>query len=187
MDAEDWERYALEDPTKNYTRNLVASDGTSYTLLVLVWTPGKSSHVHDHPCDGCWMRVLKGVVRERRYRPSHRENLICCGGKQEEEDRDDGGPRLECFQDGIYREEDKTVVFIEDFLGFHKVENPSSTEPAVTLHLYSPPFDRCRVWIDESSASSASESCCARYDSVHGERMCDGSNTGDNLGLLHPV
>jgi cysteine dioxygenase len=151
----------------------VATDGESYTLLALVWTPARASHVHDHPCDGCWMRVLRGEVRECRYRPVLGEG-------------EDGKavPHLECFQDEVYREDEQAVVFIEDCLGYHKVENPSPTQPAVTLHLYSPPFDRCRVWLDKSGGggtnsrySSASSSCCARYDSVYGERTGGGTAT----------
>jgi hypothetical protein len=98
----------------------VATDGESYTLLALVWTPARASHVHDHPCDGCWMRVLRGEVRECRYRPVLGEG-------------EDGKavPHLECFQDEVYREDEQAVVFIEDCLGYHKVENPSPTQPAV--------------------------------------------------------
>lgn len=33
-------------------------------------------------------------------------------------------------------------VFTDD-IGLHRVENPSHTDKAVTLHLYSPPFDEC--------------------------------------------
>lgn len=37
-----------------------------------------------------------------------------------------------------------------DSLGLHRVENRSHTVPAVSLHLYVPPFDRCHVF-DEST------------------------------------
>ncbi|NXR99833.1 CDO1 dioxygenase, partial [Oxylabes madagascariensis] len=34
----------------------------------------------------------------------------------------------------------------EDSIGLHRVENISHTEPAVSLHLYSPPFDTCNTF-----------------------------------------
>lgn len=34
-------------------------------------------------------------------------------------------------------------VYIIDEIGLHRVENPSFTDKAVSLHLYSPPFTEC--------------------------------------------
>ena len=38
---EEWEPFAFWDPEKLYTRNLVATDGKTFTLLLLCWNPGK--------------------------------------------------------------------------------------------------------------------------------------------------
>ncbi|KAJ2939336.1 hypothetical protein O0L34_g13434 [Tuta absoluta] len=38
------------------------------------------------------------------------------------------------------------VCYINDALGLHRMENPSHVDGAVSLHLYSPPFDSCRVF-----------------------------------------
>ena len=165
----EWERYAAVDPAKCYTRNLVATDRRTYTLLVLVWTPGKASAIHDHPCDGCWMRVLSGSIREFRYAPKVSGTAATtapgqqsCGGGGDSARR---AATLECVRDDVY--EEGQVLYIEDCLGYHKVENPSSTALAVTMHLYSPPFDRCRVWLDETSSES-SRSSWVQYDSEYG-------------------
>ena len=45
----EWKKYALFDPMKNYTRNLIATDDETYTLLLLCWNPSKESPIHDHP------------------------------------------------------------------------------------------------------------------------------------------
>ena len=37
-------------------------------------------------------------------------------------------------------------AYINDSLGLHRVENVSHTETAVSLHLYSPPFQTCRTF-----------------------------------------
>lgn len=67
LDPEDYERFAHFNPSKNYTRNLIATDDERFTLLLLCWNPNKASPIHDHPCDGCWMRVVCGKVQECRY------------------------------------------------------------------------------------------------------------------------
>jgi cysteine dioxygenase len=33
-----------------------------------------------------------------------------------------------------------------DEIGLHRIENPSHTDYAVSLHLYSPPFDECKCF-----------------------------------------
>jgi cysteine dioxygenase len=142
FNKQDWETYAHVDASRHYTRNLIATDHVSYTLLLLCWNPGQESPIHDHPCDGCWMEVLQGQIQECRYRTSV---------------KDDGTTKLECTQDKTF-DEDGGIVFIEDSLGLHKVGNPG-TQPAVTMHVYSPPFQSCKIWLDESKKPSKSSIC----------------------------
>ena len=52
-------------------------------------------------------------------------------------------------------------------MGFHKVGNLSSDQRAVTLHLYSPPFKTCKIWLDPNKASKASN-CCMTFHSIDG-------------------
>lgn len=148
LDPEDIELYAHFDSSKHYTRNLVATDDKSYTLLLLCWNPGQSSMIHNHPCDGCWMRVLKGSVQECRY-----SQMV---------GQDD---TLECISDQSYTE--GQFAYITDSMGYHKVGNPSSTVPSMTLHLYCPPFDKCQIWRDPQHASQTSQSCVV-YHSEYG-------------------
>jgi len=63
----EWKKYAMFESKKNYTRNLIATDDETFTLLLLCWNPGKESPIHDHPCDGCWLRVCQGKIQETRY------------------------------------------------------------------------------------------------------------------------
>ena len=41
-------KYALFDDRKNYTRNLIATDDETFTLLLLCWNADKESPIHDH-------------------------------------------------------------------------------------------------------------------------------------------
>jgi len=156
LEPQDWLPYALQDNSRHYTRNLIATDRATYTLLLLCWNPGQYSPIHDHPCDGCWMRVLHGRVRECRYKSS----------RDDEPDNGSGGG-LVCTSDTTASAGD--LVFIQDRLGYHKVGNPDPTQPAFTLHLYSPPIDRCRIWLDAEKDCSSSTECC-NY-SEYGEKL----------------
>lgn len=52
-----WSQYAHANPEKQYTRNLVCEVPGVFNLLLLVWTPGKKSLVHDHADAHCLMKV----------------------------------------------------------------------------------------------------------------------------------
>lgn len=121
MSREEWGRYAFFDPSKPYTRNLVATDHQTYTLLLLCWNAGEESPIHDHPCDGCWLQVLEGHIQECRYSA---DDLTCIADVQ--------------VQKG-------DIAHMTDNLGYHKIGNPG-TLPAVSLHIYAPPIQECRTW-----------------------------------------
>lgn len=56
-DPTDWSKYAHANPEKQYTRNLVCEVPGVFNLLLLVWTPGKKSPIHDHADAHCLMKV----------------------------------------------------------------------------------------------------------------------------------
>jgi hypothetical protein len=63
-----------------------------------------------------------------------------------------------------------------------QVCNPSPDVPAVTLHLYSPPFDRCRVWLDCDRASRCLTPVTT-YHSEYGTPVTYELNTGGVAGI----
>jgi len=131
LPADTWKKYSLFDDNKPYTRNLISTDHETYTLLLLCWNPEKESPIHDHPCDGCWLQVLEGGIREVRYdRELNQVSQIdYCEGE---------------------------LSYITDNVGYHKVGNPTQ-QPAVTLHLYAPPFETCQCW--HSDQADPAEPC----------------------------
>jgi cysteine dioxygenase len=60
------------------------------------------------------------------------------------------------------------LVFIEDSQGYHSVGNPSHTTPAITLHLYSPPFQKCKIWLGECHKPTPSSFC---NDTEYGRKV----------------
>ena len=123
----DIEKYAIHKPEVKYTRSLVSTDHENYTLLLLAWNPEKESPIHNHPCLGCWMKVLKGHIMEYNY----------------DEDIEDN--RLKLI--GVKSYIDGQCSFINDSFGYHKISNFEDTI-SYTLHLYIPPFEKCKVWLD---------------------------------------
>jgi len=131
LPSDAWKKYSLFDRNKPYTRNLISTDHETYTLLLLCWNPEKESPIHDHPCDGCWLKVLEGGIREVRY--DQELNVTS---------------EIDCHEGEL--------SYITDNVGYHKVGNPTQ-QPAVTLHLYAPPFETCQCW--HSDEADPSEPC----------------------------
>jgi cysteine dioxygenase len=55
----EWKKYAFGDQTRAYTRNLVDRGNGKSNLLILVWSAGKESPVHDHANAHCVMKVIE--------------------------------------------------------------------------------------------------------------------------------
>lgn len=68
------------------------------------------------------------------------------------------------------------VLIFTDKIGLHKIANSSRVEPAVSLHLYSPPYQKCKIWTRTTCASQyITPTVC--YYSVGGVRVQDGAAT----------
>lgn len=159
----EWKRYEFFDENKQYTRNLVATDHSTFTLMLLCWNKNKASPIHDHAGSECWMRVIRGSVEEHRYGfPSpvitNTENESTSAACSDEP------LQLICSRSASTGE----AVFINDSIGLHKVGNPSLTEDAVTLHLYAPPFDSCKCFLNGRSKSTTS---FVTFYSENGEKV----------------
>ncbi|KAM9252797.1 cysteine dioxygenase type 1 isoform 2-T2 [Dugong dugon] len=85
------------------------------------------SSIHDHTDSHCFLKMLQGNLKETLFAwPDKKSNEMI---KKSER---------------ILRE--NQCAYINDSIGLHRVENISHTEPAVSLHLYSPPFDTCHAF-----------------------------------------
>jgi cysteine dioxygenase len=111
--------------SKPYTRQRVNLVEGQYELLVLCWNPGKGSKIHDHPGDGCYVRLIQGKLEENLYRVvDAQENLELCSSTII------SAP---------------AVTYMDDSLGVHRLTNPDAEIGAISLHLYTPPTVRCKV------------------------------------------
>lgn len=98
---------------------MLASNTSSLTIspiqLVLVWTPGKGSPIHDHGNAHCLMKILRGSLTETRY------------------DFPDNTQQKEMKMKSITVHEENAVAYMADELGLHRMTNDGS-DFAVSLH-----------------------------------------------------
>lgn len=134
----DWKQYAVFDPHR-YTRNLVDVGNDRFNLMALCWGEGHGSSVHDHSDAHCFVKVLDGQLKETMF------NWPTGLRTQSTNGSDIDGLQHEPLRQTDVNHYDKDgVTYINDSMGLHRVENASHTSPAVSLHLYSPPFQSCR-------------------------------------------
>lgn len=58
-------------------------------------------------------------------------------------------------------------IHVLDTLGLHRVENPSHSDGAVSLHLYCPPYTSCSVFNQKTGEQSK---CTVEFYSKYGQR-----------------
>ncbi|KAK0620394.1 RmlC-like cupin domain-containing protein [Immersiella caudata] len=150
----EWAKFAMGDESRGYTRNLVDEGNGKSNLLVLVWSPGKGSPIHDHGNAHCLMKILRGNLTETRY-----------AFPQEGEE----GQPMRVISENVYKENE--VAYMADELGLHRVWNQGS-DFAVSLHLYTPPNvakGGCHIFNPETGKKSHVKNC--GYYSAYGKRL----------------
>jgi len=119
---------------QHYTRNLI--DRTRlYELIAICWEPGQVSSVHNHRDQNCWMAVPIGRLQVENYK------VIA-------QDIDRGTCELE-VADTVEMNPSHPCA-VDPLEPVHRVTNPREfNQRAVSLHVYSDPFDTCVVYSPE--------------------------------------
>jgi cysteine dioxygenase len=133
VDADSLAPY-LNFDRQHYTRNLI--DRTPlYELMAICWEVGQASSVHNHRDQNCWMAVPMGRLQVENFHLVH-------------EDIDGGTCRLEAANTVEMNIAQPCAVDPADPV--HRVVNPREfNQRAVSLHVYSRPFDTCVVYSPE--------------------------------------
>jgi len=136
VDPESLQRYLYWD-AQHYTRNLI--DKTElYELLAICWEVGQRSSIHNHKGQNCWMAAPIGRLAVQNYRllaedlEAHRCNIV---------------------PTDVVEITPEHPVAVDPLNPVHDVRNPKEwNQRAVTLHVYSRPFDSCIVYsVDQGS------------------------------------
>lgn len=142
IEPDSLQRYIFFRPER-YTRNLVFKN-EFFELLVICWNIGQRAPVHGHEGERCWSRVEQGSLILCNYREVSENPLVV---------RQIGEP---------YRGE---RGHLDGPANIHSVANPSMV-PAVSLHLYSHPYDQCDIYDLENNLKQRVR---LRYDSIDGK------------------
>ena len=145
------ERYLTWD-RQHYTRNLI--DKTPlYELIAICWEVGQVSSVHNHRDQNCWMAVPIGRLRVENY------HLLA-------QDIEGGTCTLETSDVVEMNPGCPCAVDPEDPV--HRVLNPREfNQRAVSLHVYSRPFDSCVVYSPEQGTCGEIE---LHYTTEYGKK-----------------
>jgi len=119
---------------QHYTRNLI--DKTPlYELVAICWEVGQVSSVHNHRDQNCWMAVPIGRLLVENYR------VIS-------QDLGEGSCHLEAAD--TLEMNPAHPCAVDPLEPVHRVFNPREfNQRAVSLHVYSRPFDTCVVYSPE--------------------------------------
>ena len=116
---------------RHYTRNLVFRSDL-FDVLALCWEPGQVSAIHNHRDQQCWMVMGSGRLENMNYRVVARDEAKGTCALE---------PSTTLL---ITREQPMAVDPVEPV---HRVVNcPSHGKRAVSVHVYSRPFDVCEVY-----------------------------------------
>eukprot|EP00697_Spironema_sp_BW2_P014131 gnl/Spiro4/4506_TR2236_c0_g1_i1.p1 gnl/Spiro4/4506_TR2236_c0_g1~~gnl/Spiro4/4506_TR2236_c0_g1_i1.p1 ORF type:complete len:806 (+),score=180.07 gnl/Spiro4/4506_TR2236_c0_g1_i1:33-2420(+) len=162
FDRREWQQY-MHFGDQIYTRNLLASD-KNFSLILNCWHMKQGTPIHTHESNSvkphCWMRVLEGQLKMSKYR--------CPRGHQCEDPyihvserfSENYGPPIE---EHVFTPSctNLACAYMCCDVGLHKMENPSDTDVAVSLHLYSPPYIFCCYQDSEGKQSEIPVAYCS--------------------------
>lgn len=133
VDAESLAPYLNWD-RQHYTRNLI--DRTPlYELLAICWEVGQASSVHNHRDQNCWMAVPMGRLLVENF------HLVS---------QDVNGGRCQLEPLNTVEMNVRQPCAVDPADPVHRVVNPREfNQRAVSLHVYSRPFDTCMVYSPE--------------------------------------
>ncbi len=138
-----------------YTRNLIHKNDR-FEVMAICWERGQASRIHNHWDQKCWMTVPVGRLRGRNFAVEEiDESIGYC--KLRETDTFD---LSDCLAAKVELEEPVHQILNE----------PEFDERAVSIHIYSKPFDRCLSYCRDSDTFKEVQ---LFYTSVDG-RLCEG-------------
>ena len=154
VDTDTIDRFMFWSPTC-YTRNLVYKDDR-FEMLAICWDRGQVSRVHNHSEQRCWMTVPIGRLKGQNFAVDEiDESRGYCKLRET-----DAFELAECLAAKVELEEP-----------IHQILNlPEYDERAVSIHIYSKPFDSCLSYCRDTNTFKDVQ---LFYTSVDG-KLCEG-------------
>jgi len=151
VDPQSIEHYLIWD-RQHYTRNLI--DKTPlYELLAICWEVGQISSIHNHKDQNCWMAVPIGRLLVQNYK------VIA---------QDLKAGTCDIVPTDMIEMNPTSPAAVDPNDPVHKVYNPPEfNQRAVSLHVYSRPYDSCVVYSEEQHKCGEIK---LSYNSEYGKR-----------------
>jgi cysteine dioxygenase len=109
--GKDWKDYVkVQD---DYYHRDVYYSCDKFDMVIITWGPGQKCPIHNHPVNGCFVKLLRGSITEERYEPF----------------------TLKKTKEATHIE--THIFYIDDSFGYHKMSNLEKN-PCVSLHIYAP-------------------------------------------------
>jgi len=141
--------------SKFYTRNLIYKD-ERFEMMAICWDKGQVSRVHNHWDQRCWMMVPVGKLLGQNF-------------GVEEIDESRGYCKL--YETNNFELTECLAARVDLEEPIHQVLNLAEyDERAVSIHIYSKPYDRCLSYCRDTNTFKEVE---LFYTSVDG-KLCDG-------------
>ena len=154
IDTKSLDKYIHWSP-KFYTRNLIYKD-ERFEMMAICWDKGQVSRVHNHWDQRCWMMVPIGKLLGQNF-------------AIEEIDESRGYCKL--YETNNFELTECLAARVDLEAPIHQVLNLAEyDERAVSIHLYSKPYDRCLSYCRDTNTYKEVE---LFYTSIDG-KLCDG-------------
>ena len=138
-----------------YTRNLIYKDAR-FEMMAICWERGQVSRVHNHSEQRCWMTVPVGRLRGQNFAVA---------------DIDETRGYCKLVETDTFDLSDCLAAKVELEQPVHQILNlPEFGERAVSVHIYSKPYDRCLSYCRDTDTF---KEVPLFYTSIDG-KLCDG-------------
>jgi predicted metal-dependent enzyme (double-stranded beta helix superfamily) len=152
VDVDSIDRYFFWDPDY-YTRNLIYRDDR-FEMLAICWEAGQASTVHNHADQKCWMTVPVGRLKGQNF------GVI---------EMDDSRNYCKLSKTDAFELSHCITAKVELEQPIHQILNLAEYgQRAVSIHIYSKPFDRCLSYCRDTHTYKEVELC---YTSIRGKLL----------------
>jgi len=139
-----------------YTRNLIFRNDL-FECMAICWDVGQFSRIHNHRDQNCWMSAPIGRLKVQNFRV---------------EDRHSGGDHrgtCKLIATDIYEMDAAHPAYVNPLEPVHQVLNlPELKQRAVSIHVYSKPFDTCEIYLrDQGTYSDVPLHYTSEYGKLH--------------------
>src|SRR5258705_12107085 len=139
-----------------YTRNLIFKNDM-FECMAICWEVGQFSRIHNHRDQNCWMSVPIGRLKVQNFRVQDRHS--------------DGEHCGKCnlVATDIYEMDASLPAYVNPLDPVHQVLNlPEYKQRAVSIHVYSKPFDMCEVYYrDKGTYADVPLHYTSEYGKLH--------------------